>query len=112
MKKGKTLALIGSGAMALVLVIAAIIPIFAGYIFLAIGAFLAFLAAGFGAIATWFLKTSDEPHEKAIWGAILLVIIVGTMLYFGLPLLKYWYWILFVFLIFVFTVLYARRKIK
>jgi len=107
MKKAKALAALGGIAVA----IAAIIPFAAHYIFAALGWIFSMIGAGFSLLAAWFAKASDEPHEKAIWGAILLFITVGMILYFGLPLIKYWPILLIIFIIFVIAVLNAKRKL-
>ena len=107
MKKAKALAALGGIAVA----IAAIIPFLAHYIFAALGWIFSMIGAGFALLSAWFAKASDEPHEKAIWGAILLFITIGMILYFGLPLIKYWPILLIILIIFVVAVLNAKRKL-
>ena len=68
MKKHSILAAL----MAVGVALAAVIPALAHFIFLALGWIFAMIGAGFTLIGVWFAKASDEPHEKAIWAAILL----------------------------------------
>ena len=97
--------------LAIAVGLAAIIPIVAHAVFAALGWIFTMVGAGFTFIAAWFAKSSDEPHEKAIWGAILLFITRGMILYFGLPLIKYWPILLIILIIFVIAVLNAKRKL-
>lgn len=105
-KKGRILAAVG----AILVAIAAIIPTVAYYVFTALGAIFVAIGTGFGLIATWLAKTSDEPHERAIWAGILLFLVIAYMIYFGLPLLSYLPAILFFAFIFLIAVLVAMKK--
>ena len=74
--------------LAIAVGLAAIIPIVAHAVFAALGWIFTMVGAGFTLIAAWFAKSSDEPHEKAIWGGILLFLTFAMFYYFGLPLLN------------------------
>ncbi|HEC82424.1 MAG TPA: hypothetical protein ENI53_00880 [Thermoplasmatales archaeon] len=106
MKKGKMLAAL----FAIAVGIAAIIPVVAHYLFAALGWIFTMLGAGFAFLAAWFAKASDEPHEKAIWGGILLFLTFAMIYYFGLPLLQYWWLIAVVFIIFALAVINIKFK--
>lgn len=100
----------------IVFVLIAIIPKIAFGLFSALGWIFSALGAGFILLASWFAKASDEPHEKAIWGALLLALTIALVYYFGLPLIQYWWLILFVALVFAVALLNIiwkeRRKGK
>ncbi len=106
MKKTKVMFAITAIALALV----AIIPKLAFGIFSALSWIFTMLGAGFAFLAAWFAKASDEPHEKAIWGGILLFLTFAMIYYFGLPLLQYWWLIAVVFIIFALAVINIKFK--
>ena len=106
MKKSKGILAITAIALAF----AAIIPAIANAIFLAIGWIFIAIGSGFILLATWFSKASDEPHEKAIWGGILLFLTIAMIYYLGLPLLQYWWLLLLVGIIFAIAVLNVKWK--
>jgi len=106
MKKSRGLIAITAVAIAL----AAAIPVLAHYLFAALGWIFSMIGAGFSLLAVWFAKASDEPHEKAIWGGILLTLIFAFLIYFGLPLLDYW-WLIAIFAI-IFIIAIFNVKIK
>ena len=80
MKKHTALAALTAIAVGL----AAIIPIVAHAVFAALGWIFTMVGAGFTFIAAWFAKSSDEPHEKAIWGGILLFLTFAMFYYLSL----------------------------
>ncbi len=108
MKRGKTIL----GITAIAVALASIIPVIAHIIFSALGYIFTMIGAGFSLLAAWFAKASDEPHEKAIWGGILLALIMAMIYYLGLPLLKYWWLIILAIIIFLIAVFNAwiRKK--
>jgi len=106
MKKHTALAALTAIAVGL----AAIIPILAHAIFAALGWTFTIIGAAFTLIAAWFAKASDEPHEKAIWGGILLFLTFAMVFYLGLPLLKYWWLLAIVAAIFGIAVLNIKWK--
>jgi len=111
MKKGKIIAALSMVAFVLV----AIIPKLAFGLFSALGWIFSALGAGFILLASWFAKASDEPHEKAIWGALLLALTVALVYYFGLSLIDYWWLILFVAFVFavaMLNVVWKERRRK
>lgn len=96
-------------------VLIAIIPKLAFGLFSALGWIFSALGAGFILLASWFAKASDEPHEKAIWGGLLLVLTVALVYYFGLSLIDYWWLILFVAFVFavaMLNVIWKERRRK
>lgn len=95
---------------AIALAFAAIIPAVAHAVFLAIGWIFMAIGSGFILLATWFAKASNEPHEKAIWGGILLFLTVAMIYYLGLPLLNYWWLLAIVAIIFSIAVLNVKWK--
>ena len=101
-----------AASMAVGIALAAIIPFIAHLVFLALGWIFATIGAGFTLLAAWFAKASDEPHEKAIWGGILLFLVVAMVFYLGLPLLRYWWLIAIVAAIFGIAVLNIKLKEK
>ena len=108
MKKHTALAALTAIAVGL----AVIIPILAHAIFAALGWTFTMIGAGFTLIAAWFAKASDEPHEKAIWGGILLFLTFAMVFYLGLPLVKYWWLLAIVAAIFGIAVLNIKWKEK
>ncbi|MCD6473966.1 MAG: hypothetical protein J7K47_03560 [Thermoplasmata archaeon] len=106
MKKHSILAAL----MAVGVALAAVIPALAHFIFLALGWIFAMIGAGFTLIGVWFAKASDEPHEKAIWAAILLFLTFAMVYYLGLPLLQYWWLIVIVAAIFGIAVINIKWK--
>jgi len=91
--------------------IAAIVPVIAHYLFAALGWIFTTIGTGFTLLAMWFATTIDEPHEKAIWGAITIFLTFAMLYYFGLPLLQYWWLIVIAAIIFGIAVAYAYHKI-
>ena len=98
--------------MAIGVALAAIIPFFAHAIFLALGWTFSMIGAGFTLLAAWFAKASDEPHEKAIWGGILLFLTFAMIYYLGLPLLHYWWLLAILTAIFGIAVVNIKLKEK
>jgi len=90
--------------------IAAIIPVIAHYLFATLGWIFTMIGTGFTLLAAWFAKASDEPHEKAIWGGILLFLTAAMIYYLGLPLLQYWWLLAIVAAIFGIAVLNIKWK--
>jgi|GEM_PF-6456395 O-antigen/teichoic acid export membrane protein len=108
MNKGKIFAALTAIAVG----IAAIIPVIAHYLFAALGWIFTMIGTGFTLLAAWFAKVSDEPHEKAIWGGILLFLTFAMIYYLGLPLLQYWLLLVIVAVIFGVAVLNIKWKEK
>jgi|Deesub1362A_J573_1020465.scaffolds.fasta_scaffold01023_13 membrane protein DedA with SNARE-associated domain len=90
--------------------LAAIIPFLAHAVFAFFGWIFSMIGAGFTLLAAWFAKASDEPHEKAIWGGILLFLTAAMIYYLGLPLLQYWWLLAIVAAVFGIAVLNIKWK--
>ena len=108
--KIKIASAIGSGATAVLLAIAAVVPEIAGILFLILGKIFLLLGIAFGGVSAWFFKASDEKHEKAIWGIILLVMIVAGAALAGIQLMKYWEIFLIMGLVIVAGVLWGLYR--
>lgn len=108
MKKEKIIAAIGSIAVG----IAAIIPYTAHALFSFFAWVFTALGGCFALLAAWFAKASDEPYEKAIWGAILLFLTASMIYAFSLPFLQYLPLLIIVAIVFAIAAWNAKRKMK
>ena len=108
--KVKIASVLGSGATAVLLACAAAVPEIAGIIFLILGKVFLLMGMAFGGLSAWFFKASDEKYEKAIWGIILLVMIVAGAALAGIQLMKYWEIFLIIGLVVVAGVLWGLYR--
>ena len=108
MRKSKVIAALSALAVG----IAAIIPFTAHALFAFLGWVFTAMGGCFTLLSAWFAKASDEPHEKAMWGLILLFLTAAMIYAFGLPLLKYWPLLAVVAIVFGIAAWNAKRKMR
>jgi hypothetical protein len=88
--KAKIAAGFGGAATAIMGAVLAFAPQLAGWLFLIMGKVFVIAGLAFGGLSAWFFRSSDETHERAIWGVILLVIIIAGAALAGISLAAYW----------------------
>jgi len=114
-KKKKFLA-VGTGIGALTLIVmffAGILPTLAGYLFLIMANLWWMVCLAFSSLSGWFLASSDQSFEKAIWAGVFIVL-VGVISYWaGVSIATsyiFWIFVIFFGLIGILAFALGRKK--